>query len=381
MSLFGKKKEEKSEALLGVDLGTTGLKVVELSPEGGKIRLMTYGYADIPVGGDPSVLSIDEPKKIADVLHAIMKQSGMKATRAVASLPGSSVFHAIISIPTPKTSREDLRPIVEVQVAKLLPLPIEEMIVDSHVIDKELMPKDEVPKKGKAAAEAKAQAKVEAEVRSKTIRVQVTAAPKALVQKYIEVFQHAKIELVSLETEAFALMRSLVGKDNAKVMIVDIGGDRTNIVIAERGVPYLTRGIKSGGSLVTQALSSAMSLSAAESETMKKDLSLSKKMTMPPVVANAVKPLLHEMKYALELYTQQDFQDGKGVHKVIVTGGSAMLAGLDDAMTKTLNVNVYLGDPWARVATPPQARGVLDEVGSRFAVAIGLAMRVKEEKE
>ncbi len=77
--MFGSKKEEVSQSLLGVDLGTTGLKVVELAPEGGRIRLVTYGYADIPFGGDASVLSIDEPKKVADVLRGIMKASGMKA--------------------------------------------------------------------------------------------------------------------------------------------------------------------------------------------------------------------------------------------------------------------------------------------------------------
>ncbi len=382
MGIFGKKREEKSPALLGVDFGTTGLKVAELVPEGGKVRIVTYGYADVPVGGDAAALSVDDPERAAKVLRAVMKESGMKATRAVASLPGSSVFHAIISIPTPRSARDDLRPIVEAQAAKLFPLPLEEMIVDSHVIDKELLPKEEIVAKGKSKKDdGDASAADEAVTQAKTVRVQVTAAPKALVQKYITVFQKAKIELVSLETEAFALMRSLVGKDTAKVMIVDIGGDRTNIVITERGVPYVTRGIKSGGMLVTQALASAMGTNVHDAEATKKDLVLANRATMSPVVANAVKPLLHEMKYALDMNTQQDFHNGKPVSKVIITGGSAMLAGLEGAMTKALNVNVYLGDPWARIATPPQARVVLDEVGSRFAVAVGLAMRVKDDGE
>lgn len=352
--MFGTKKEEVSQSLLGVDLGTTGIKVVELTPEAGRVRLVTYGYADIPFGGDATVLSVDEPKKVADILKSIIKASGMKATKAVASLPAQHVFHAIISIPAPKSPKDDIRAMVEAQAGKLLPLPVEEMIIDSHIIDKESVG---------------------------NVRVQVTAAPKALVAKYIAIFSLAKIELVSLETEVFALMRSLIGKDNAKTMIVDIGGDRTNILIAERGVPYLTRGIKSGGGAVTQALSGAMNIGLSEAEATKKDLALGAVGAMPPAILAAVKPLLHEVKYALDMNAQENTQQPKAVDKVILTGGSASFAGIDRAMTETLNMNVYVGDPWARIATPPESRAVLDEVGSRLAVAIGLAMRVIPDKE
>ncbi len=379
--MFGAKKEEVSQGLLGVDIGTTGLKVVELMPEGGKIRLVTYGYADIAPEKDATVLSVDNAKQVADILQQVVKASGMKATKAVAALPASSVFHAIISIPMPKSAKEDIRAVVEAQTAKLLPLPIAEMIIDSYIIDKDLLPKDDEKKAEEKKSEAPT-TDAQQPTPAKTVRVQVTAAPKALVEKYIAMFRAAKIELISLETEVFALMRALIGKDSAKTMIVDVGGDRTNIVIAERGVPYLTRGIKSGGSAVTAALSGAMGISMSEAEGIKKDIALGEGNVMPPALAAAIKPLLHESKYALDVNMQEDTGGApKPVNKVILTGGSAALAGFDAAMTNALNVNVYVGDPWARVATPPASRPILDEVGSRFAVAIGLAMRVVPEKE
>lgn len=363
--MFGTTKEKISDALLGVDIGTTAMKVVELVPDGGRVRLVTYGYASIPVEGNADVLSLDDPKKIASILRSIIKASGMKAVKAVASLPAQSVFHAIISIPAPKSAKEDIRAAVEAQAGKVLPLPVAEMIIDSHIIDKDFLPKE-----GDTS-----------EQKVKTVRVQVTAAPKALVEKYLAVFTAAKVELVSLETEVFALMRSLIGKDTAKTMIVDIGGERTNICIAECGVPYLTRGIKSGGGVVTQAIVAAMGMSVSEAESMKKDLAFGSAAPMSPLVLTAMKPLLHEVKYASDLNLQENIQHPKAIEKVILTGGSAALAGIDQAMTEALNMNVYVGDPWARVATPPAARAVLDEVGSRFAVAIGLAMRVVPEKE
>ena len=113
---------------------------------------------------------------------------------------------------------------------------------------------------------------------------------------------------------------------------------------------------------------------------MKKDMTFQTNGVLPPMVEAAIKPLVHEMRYALQLYAEQDFHENRSVDKIILTGGSSSLPGLSAYVTQALNVNCYLGDPWARVATQPEARSVLDEVGARFAVAAGLAMRMKDDK-
>ncbi|MDQ5951878.1 MAG: Type pilus assembly protein PilM [Patescibacteria group bacterium] len=372
MGLFGKKKEERFEGMLGVDVGTSGIKVVEIIPEGGRLRLSRYGYSE-PAGAVKVEGSlIDDAPKAADTLKRIMKDSGMKATKAVASLPSSKVFHAMITLPVPKSPKEDLKPIIEAQARKLLPLPLEEMILDSNILDKDLLPKQEVDKQKEAAIESGDKSK-------KYIRVLLTGAPKVLITKYVEMFRIAKIELVSLETEIFAVVRSLVGKDKSRVMIVDMGAERTNIAVVDKGVPYITRGIKSGGNAITQALAESMSVSFEEAEAMKRDLSYSATQGLPAPLEEAVKPILHEIKYTLQLYADQEFHDNSTVEKIIITGGSSHVPGLIPYLTAALNVNVYHGDPWARVATVPEARPVLDEVGPRLAVAIGLSMRNKDE--
>lgn len=372
MGLFGKKKEERFEGMLGVDVGTSGIKVVEIIPEGGRLRLSRYGYSE-PAGAVKVEGSlIDDAPKAADTLKRIMKDSGMKANKAVASLPSSKVFHAMITLPVPKSPKEDLKPIIEAQARKLLPLPLEEMILDSNILDKDLLPKQEADKQKEAALDSGDKSK-------KYIRVLLTGAPKVLITKYVELFRIAKIELVSLETEIFAVVRSLVGKDKSRVMIVDMGAERTNIAVVDKGVPYITRGIKSGGNAITQALAESMSVSFEEAEAMKRDLSYSATQGLPAPLEEAVKPILHEIKYTLQLYADQEFHDNSTVEKIIITGGSSHVPGLIPYLTAALNVNVYHGDPWARVATVPEARPVLDEVGPRLAVAIGLSMRNKDE--
>lgn len=384
MALFGGKKEEKFEGLLGVDIGPSGIKMVELTAEQGRLRLSTYGYAESAQAKGESENFLANPDKAVDAMRRIMKDSGMKATRAVAALPSSSVFQAVITIPVPKNAKEDVKPMIESQAAKVLPMPIAEMIVDSTILDKDLLPKPE--KTGDKKAEEKAEEKTEGdaapaaeEKKAKHIRVLVTAAPKTLVEKYVDLFRKAKIDLVSLETEVFALVRSLIGKDKSRVMLVDAGLLSTNIAIVEKGIPYLTRSMKGGGVAVTQALAQSLGMNYEDAERMKRDLAVQDSTEPPKVIKEAIAPFVHELRYALELYAQQEFHDNSTVEKMILTGGTANIPALDPYLTKELDVNVYVGDPWARIAAPPALRPVLEEIGPRFAVALGLAMRLKEE--
>lgn len=372
MGLFKKKKEERFDGMLGVDIGTSGMKVVEIVPDKGRLKLSRYAYSE-PAGSAKSEAAlIDDAPKAAETLRKILKASDMRATKAVASLPSAKVFHAMITLPVPKSPKEDLKPIIEAQARKFLPLPLEEMILDSNILDKDLLPKHESDKQKDAALEAGDKTK-------KYIRVLLTGAPKVLVAKYVEIFRLAKIDLASLETEIFALIRSMIGKDKSRIMIVDMGAGRTNIAVVDKGVPYITRGIKSGGNAVTQALAASMGVSFEEAEAMKRDLAFSASQELPPKLEEAIKPVLHEIKYTLQLYADQDFHENSTVEKIIITGGSSHVPGLIPYITAALNVNVYHGDPWARVATVAEARPVLDEVGPRLAVAIGLAMRGKDE--
>jgi type IV pilus assembly protein PilM len=381
-----KKKAEPFEGLLGVDIGTSGIKIVEIGHDKNRLRLSRYGYSEPKVSVQTSAPLVDDPAQAAKILRDILKTSGMRATKAVASLPSAKVFHAMITLPVPHSPKVDLRALIENQARKLLPLPLEEMILDSNVLDKDLLPKHEHkerPEKSakheNAESEKSAVAMSESETAKKYIRVLLTGAPKTLVSKYIEIFKQAQIELVSLETEVFAVIRSLVGNDKSRIMIVDMGADRTNISVVDKGIPYLTRGIKSGGNAVTEALAHSMGVSFEEAEVMKRDLAYKASQGLPAPLEQAIKPVLYEIRYALQLYADQEFHDNASVEKIIITGGTSHVPGLTDYLTKTLNVNVYHGNPWARIATVPEARPILDEVGPRLAVAIGLAMRGKDE--
>ncbi|MEK7614790.1 MAG: type IV pilus assembly protein PilM [Patescibacteria group bacterium] len=363
MSLFGKKQKG---GFLGVDIGGGSIKLVELSNEKGRARLMTYGYAELPVS-DGGGLLIDDPQKTGALLAEVWKKSGCQSTSAMAALPTSNIFSTILSLPATKDKKQ-LKPLIDAEVEKLSPLPLSEMITYSTFLDGE---KKEV----KPASPAEKQTDV---------RVLVTGAAKTLVQKYIEIYKIAKLELQAIDTESFALIRSLVGKDKGAIMLIDLGSHRTNMTIVEKGIPFVTRSVNIGGDAVTSRIKVSMNIEAGQAERMKRDFAGSqmKESTLPgglsPLLEPVLQPLVNEIRYAFQLYANMELTESKKVEKIILTGGSSHLPRIPEYLSATLNVNVYRGDPWARVIYPQDLSVVLEEIGPRMSVAVGLAMREME---
>jgi type IV pilus assembly protein PilM len=366
MSFFDFRKKQ-SHTYLGVDVGAAGLKVVELANEKGRAKLMTYGYTERKPG-QAAMSPFDDPKATGELLAALCRKCGTRGTKAMAALPLSSVFSAIVSVPRRKTEKE-MQPLVDAQVAKLTPIPVSEMVLYSTYIDG-------IGKENIKNQEPKAQL----EKPSDHVRVLVTGAAKSLVQKYVEIFRAAKLDLQAIDTEAFALVRSLIGKDRGPIAILDIGGMRANVTVVEKGVPVLTRSINLGGNAVTKRIMEQMGVPEAEAEQMKLDLgnmagASSGVGGLPAVLDAVMQPMLNEIRYAFQLYAGMELAEFKKVEKIVLTGGSSHLPRIVEFLKESLNVNVYRGDPWARVAFPEDLRPVLDEVGPRMAVAIGLGMR------
>ncbi len=342
---------------LGIDIGFGGIKLVELKNEKGRARLMTYAYANLPAEALDKSLINDVPGTAA-LIKKMMAKSKTTAKKTVSALPISSVFSSILNVPT--TNEKELKAAVEAQAKKLIPMPLEEVALDTKIIDKIDKNKAEG---GKAST-----------------RVLVTAAPKTLVSKYVEIFKQAGLELVSLETEAFAEIRALIGKDRSTIMLIDVGALRTNIVVVESGIPFITRSIATGGNQITQTIARTLGIPLEQAESMKRDIKSMQTFAptgdLSPILQVLVKPILDEVRYSFNLYQGQNGGGPpKRIDKIILTGGSALLPRLPEFLTQQMNVNTYLGNPWARGVYPPDLRALLEELGPRFAVTIGCAMR------
>ncbi len=354
---------------VGVDIGASAAKIVELANEGKRPRLVSYGIVEEPLDVVGTVDPRQEPARVGAVLKQLVRQSRVTTTKAFASLPTFSVFTSILNIP--KVVGKDLAAAVRWEAKKIVPLPIDDMVLDWKRLA-EVKPNVKSPE-GKDALGGS--------------RILLTAAAKDLVKKYIEVFRNAGLQLMSLETEAFALIRSLVGTDTSVVMIVDVGAVNTDISVVDHGVPFLNRSIDTGGLAMTKALAEGMSISVEQAEQMKRDLAAGSSAEggteIPEVLQTVVEPILNELSYCVSLYERQrqalegteGSPDGAKIDKVVLTGGSSELIGLSQHLAKRLNIRVVVANPWARIMVPKGLEPELARLGPRLSIAIGLAMR------
>lgn len=361
MALFG---IGKTKSYLGIDIGAAGIKLVEFHAENGRPKLHTYAWSERSAGASVGSL-LDNPAGASATIKAMLKKSKATATKAVTGLPISSVFSSVISVP--RMSEKEQKGAIEVQARKLISMPLEELILDTKVI---------------TSAEA---LKVKGPAAAKNLQVLLTAAPKSLVSKYLRVFRDAGLELSSLETEAFALIRSLVGKDKSTLMIIDIGTLRTSVLVVSGGIPYLSRSIDVGGLKFTQAAAASLGVPEDQAESMKSDFQAIGGMSpaaIPPVFEPLANLIVTEVAFSLKLFAGLGNESGemkegsaKTVDKVILTGGGSLMSNLDAYLSQKLNLRVFRGDPWARILYPDPVRPLLDQIGPRFSVAVGLAGR------
>ncbi|MCX6795823.1 MAG: type IV pilus assembly protein PilM [Candidatus Falkowbacteria bacterium] len=337
------------DTYLGIDIGDSSLKMVELKKKGPRLVLVNYGFTENVSG--VQFTKLEDPEYLASAINKVRKEAGIKAKKAVVSLPTFSVFSSIINVVN--NDRKVLAEAVREEAKKVIPLPLEEMILDWKIIP---------------AADGK---------ESNNLSIFLTGSPKKLVRRYIEIFAKAHLELASLETETFSLIRCLMGDDPSTVMIVEIGSNSTDLVIVKESIPIISRSLEVCSRTITNILAKNMNTTFAKAEQFKLDLSLTLSgsdhgLELPPVIVSAVQPILNEIEYMLDFFATN--YKGK-IEKIILSGGGAMMFGFSDYLSKKLNMSVYIGDPWARVDYPSELKEIVSEVGPRLAVSIGLAMR------
>jgi type IV pilus assembly protein PilM len=343
MSVFN-----SNNSFLGVDIGSTSIKVVELQKENGQPKLLSYGFSENIDTENAKWQKSD--KLIAAIIKKICKKSKIKGTSTVSALPTFSVFSSVLNLSN--VNKKEIASAVHWEAKKVIPLPLDEMILDwKEIKDKK-------------------------ESKNNNICVLLTGAPQTLVKKHIGVFKSAHMNLLSLETETFSLIRALIGNDRSTIMLVEVGANTTDVTIVDKSIPVLNRSIDVGGNTITTAIKNNLNIDFESAEQFKYDLGInsigSTNNETLKVITDTISPIVNEIKYAMSIF--QD-KNNKKTEKIILSGGSALLPGLPNYLTKVLNIKVIIGDPWSRVVSQDDLRPLLNEIGPRMSVAVGLAMR------
>lgn len=340
--------------IVGVDIGASSAKVVELKEEGGRAILKTYGelrtagylkkvdHERAMGGGFLRFLDTDIGAMVSDV----MREAGVETKRAVFSIPSVSSFITLIDMP--RLKERELADAVPFEAKKHIPIPTAEVSLGWEVVDE-----------GDPAI----------------VRVLLVAVPHEVTEKYKRIADYAKLELRALEIENFALIRALVPHERRTSVVVNIGDHSTNISIVREGILRLTHNIDRGAAEITRVLAQGLSVSEERAEHFKKTIGLSdrpEEQEVSSIIASLVDTLLHETSRIVNTYNRSNKDR---VDLMILAGGGANLRGLLDYSVKLFGFEVVLGNPFAKVVYPAFMQPTLKELGPSFGVAVGLALR------
>ncbi len=362
MALFKRKQKQ----YLGIDFGATGIKVVQLQGENGRGKLFTYGILEF-ISEETGVEYVENHEKASALLKSVCARARITIHEAVAALPMPSVFSAVLSLSA--VPKKELRQAVEWEAKKLIPFPLEEVTLDFRELTRNTEAKSEAADSKKSPDDS-----------GQSLPILLTAAPNAIIEKYMSIAKGAGLTLGALETEAFALIRALLDNDPTPTVIVDMGALRSNILMVDRGIPMLTRSVQIGGKKCTEVIAQELGVTETEAETMKRDFSLSGNLgrgssgALPDIIKEVLAPLVNELKYSFNVYRTRNVV-ARNPERIVLTGGSAEMPGLAEFFAAEFNLRTFLGNPWNKVDAHPDLRKVLQKMGTRFAVAIGLALR------
>lgn len=365
MALFG-----SSNAYLGIDIGTSSLKIVELISRRRRIEVATYAEVDMPnILLDPPGAPEDAVRRLANILREMMEKANVATDQVVAALPNSIVFSTMLMLPDlPEKDRDDA---VHFAARDIVPANLDDMILGWSWVG-ELPHMDKQAETGKSAEVSQTMPAAEKDASQKPVFM--TAAPKNIVSRYTRLMELLNVELIALEVETFPLVRSVLGNDTASAMIIDIGDQITTFHIIDQGMPRLSHTIESGGRNITAAIATATQGNLEDAHALKVTHGL--KNSAPEAAQAAMKKIVNvwtkQANRLLDLYADEY---GRALKKTVLIGGGAKLQGLQQQWAQDTKQQVQIGDPWRGLSYPHELDRRMKELGPTYAVAVGLAQR------
>ncbi len=374
----------KSKSCLGIDIGTSAIKIVQLARSRDTFRLENYGEikffaeeAPMEVYQQSSLKMPDE--QVADLIRKIIKESGASATRAAMSLPVFSSFSTIIELPP--MPKDEMEKAIQFEARQYVPIPISEVFLDSLVIGEERKTHGEAqapPSAGSAEGGKEGEGQEKKPARKK-LEVLLVAVPNEIKKKYEHIATLVGLELVALEMETFPLSRALLKGNPAVTLIADIGARSTDICVADGGVVRISHNFEFSGVDITKAYGEFTRSNFIEAEKKKKAAGLN----LTPGQLSEAKPLLvivdniiNETERIMYSYFNKT---ARQVQAVVLVGGVSRMPGLLERFRQRLAslppAAIAIGNPYAGLAYPRELEKTLADIGPSFAVAVGLAMR------
>ena len=356
------------DSAVGIDIGSSAIKIVEIKKKGGRVMLETYGAIylgpyDALDAGRVTNLSVE---KTAEALKEVLKQSGVTTTAGAFSIPVQASL--IFPIVLPGNIRQsEMATIVPTESRKYIPLPITEVSLDYFILPEQEPSFEEL---NTPPADSTITPKG-----AGNTNVLVVATQNESISKYRSIVSQCSLSASFFEIEVFSSIRSNFEHELSSVLLIDFGASRTKVSMVEFGMLKNYHTIERGGADITDSISKSLSISFSEAEKMKKEFGLfgnPAEKSLSEIIKIHIDYIFSETNNALFAYEKKY---NKTVSKVIFTGGGSLLKGLKEVATSNFQAEIEIGHPFSKVSAPAFLEKVLETMGPEFAVALGLALR------
>jgi type IV pilus assembly protein PilM len=341
---------------IGLDIGSTAVRAAELT-EGEKPSVIRAAQVPLPPGAVENG-EVRDVQAVAEALRELWTRGGFKSRKVYMGVGNQRVVVREIALPT--MPEKELRQSLGFQVQEFIPMPVDEAVLDFHVIE-------------------------ETEIDGRQmLRLLLVAAQKAMVDTLVTAATSAKLEPLGLDLVPFALVRA-VGvvragmelEDRGGEAIVDVGAHVTNIVVHAGGETRFVRILPSGGRDVTNAIARALSIDDEVAERLKRGELVEESGVAPEQVHEISRQratqFVDEIRSSLEFYTAQT--QGARIERLLVSGGGSKLEGLLEILRQRIPVAVEPGRVFDRIGSQLSlSPGAQSEAEPVLATAVGLAI-------
>ncbi|MEK7519673.1 MAG: pilus assembly protein PilM [Patescibacteria group bacterium] len=367
----------KPKSALGIDIGTSALKIVQLARAGDTWKLENYGEISFLQGRAPmeayqqNALKMSDGE-IAELLSRIIAQSKATAKTAAMSLPVFSSFSTIIELPA--MPKDEMEKAIQFEARQYVPIPLSEVSLDFMIIGEGR--KDITPPATSPVAVVSNVSPQASPHKKKHVEVLLVAVPNEITQKYRRIAEQIGLSLAAIEIETFPLARALLPDPRVVTVIVDIGARSTDICIVDNGFVRISHNFEFSGVDITKAYAEFAKVDFLDAEKKKKMTGLN---LTPGQLSGAVSltaildDIINETDRIMASYFNKT---GRSVAAVLLAGGGANMPGMKERFAEKLpHIQVSVGNAFEHVRYPPELAHVLAERGPSLAVAVGLAMR------
>ncbi|HLP43963.1 MAG TPA: type IV pilus assembly protein PilM [Candidatus Nanoarchaeia archaeon] len=362
---------KKSEgSVLGIDIGASAIKIVQIRKKGARAVLETYGtlslgpYAGVEIGR----ATVLQPEKVIAALTDILREAKTTTRKGGLTIPFGSTLMSVIEMPS--VDPRQMASMVPIEARKYIPVPITEVSLDWSVVPKEEVAlRTEEPESADKAPIRK----------TKMEDVLLVAIHNETLREYQEIVKKVNLEANFFEIEIFSTIRAVLDKNISPVLILDMGAASTKLYIVDRGIVRASHTISRGSQDVTLTLASGLSVAPDKAEILKRTIGWEKGGTrkdVADIISLTVDHIFSEAKHVISNYQTKHM---KSIEKAILVGGGSNMKGFTELAQAGLQMPVELGDPFSKVEAPAFLTDVLKKNGPEFTAALGIALRRIQE--